>query len=498
MSIFGIGNSTAGNHYGHSAGDVRAVADGLFGADLGEIERSLATNGSVGVDGSALNGYDLDPLVRYITLDQENHTPKIQRMHTFGVNALATEFNRLIRRGRATGNFRHEGQFGTFDNSVVERIKRSQRFMGRGGAVTHALIKACENSLGDAKAFEMLQQLIEFLLIFERDIWWADNSLNPLAFDGIFAQLSSDPEFNINKAIKGDAGGRETYTGGGVLNLSDLRTIQSKPLRYGGNFTACYCVPEVKDRLASDQDSKSRWYAQDQNSAFAHGVIVDQITNNYRNGAVDLVWDLFLYNGGKYNPYPENPADATKFHPDAPAVLAVAPTGTVGAGGKLPVDTYYYGIAAVNEVGEGPIKIQSTGYTTTNANGQVTITTTHGPDVGRVRSYRLYRSTTASPSFADMRYVKEIAVPPGAVPGGTFNTLVDDGTIIPGSSRSVQMDERSVAMGALEKPVAEDLPMLDKTERFHINAIGDVLVYTEKHFHAYSNIGGSVEDPVYA
>ena len=105
-------------------------------------------------------------------------------------------------------------------------------------------------------------------------------------------------------------------------------------------------------------------------------MIVDQVVTDFGRRAIDLVWSLFLdFNRGKLYDVPLDPSNSDLFHPSVPDQLAAASfAGAASAGGYLPNDTYYYGIAPVGDIGEGAIRLLSTGYTADNTNGTVDLT----------------------------------------------------------------------------------------------------------------------------
>jgi len=462
----------------------------LFSLGEDEIIKALATDGVVGTDGSAMIGESLDPVVKRITLDPENYTPILRRFYTYDAKAVVEEFNRVNSHGRSGGSFRAQGQIGVQDAASYTRYTENVRFVGQTGAVTVELQNAAKAKFGDIKAIEAFYRLQKLLLDIDRDLLWGNSSLNPLSWRGLFQQSSSESQFNSNKATTSVAGSRQTYTGGGTLTASDIRNQASKPLGFNGRYTACYLSPQEIEVIGSSQDTNLRWYLEDQKSAIALGMTVEQIKTAF--GPIDLVWDIWLnYEGGRLNPNPEDPTDSTKFHTDAPSVLAVAPTGAAASGGYLPVDTYYYAIAPVNEVGEGPIKFLASGYTTDNTNGTVDITVTHNADTSDVKGYRIFRSTTNNTDYTKMRFVKEVAINTSAA----TQVLSDDGSIVPGSRRAFLINERSSAIGALQAPTMRDLPMIDNTHRFTVDAQLMVHLYANQHMFVFKNIGGSVEDP---
>lgn len=471
---------------------LNSMGGGLMpGFNPNDIVKSLATTGSAGTDGSALIGYDLSKLIRVLTLQPENHTPKLQRWETYNAKALSREYNVMTNRGRAKGSTRREGQLGVQDNATYSRNSQPIKFVGRTATVTYELQAAGASSFGDVKAMEVANQLAQMLMDIDRDIWHGNDTLNSLSWKGILQQMDSGSEYKTDLKTTGSAGSRTTITGGGSLDLAQIRQTTPKIIRQGGSFTALYCAPEDKEALGAEHDASSRWYKQDQNSSFAMGMLVDQISQSF-GGPIDVITDIWLGGiRGELFPEPLDPSDSDLFHADQPAQPATAPTGALAADGYLPVDEYFYGVAFKNEVGEGPIKIQSTGYTTTNSNGKVNITVTMPSDVSDIKSIVLYRSTTGG-AYTNFRRVSETARTAGA---SATQVIADDGSVVPGSREAVLLDERMVDLGSLANPQAVELARIDLTHRVGLFAMLNTILYGPKFIHRYHNVGGSVTDP---
>ena len=463
----------------------------LYGMDEADIAKALATNGTIGTDGSSLIGESLDPVVKVITIQQENFCPMLRRNYTFGAKAITEEFTRMTSLGVSGGSSRSGGSLGIEDSIQMERVTATVKFLGQTGVVTREMARAGEAKFGDVKALQAFGRLNKLMLDLERDLIWGNDSLNALSIQGLLQLMSSSSTYNINKAVTGTAGSRTTYTAGGTMGSADVRSNAELFLPTGGIPTVLYAAPADKYSISAEQDSGSRWYKSDVGSAVAVGMRVDQIETEV--GPVDVVWDYWLKNyRGTLLATPNNPATASLFHSSAPAILAVAPTGAASAGGHLPNDVYYYGVALVNEAGEGPIKLQSSGYTADNTNGTVDVTVTLPASVADIKSIRLYRSTTNGTDYSKMRLVKEDALT--GVGGGT-QVVSDDGAIIPGSRTSVMMNENMSALGFLEPPNMRDLADIDNTHRFTISAMSVLMLYNNQNVLRWHNIGGSVTDP---
>jgi hypothetical protein len=485
-------NAYAKSKYGMSPDEV--VMSDLYGLTEEDVVKALSTSGSVpgGTDGSSLIGESLDPVVKVITLDAGNFAPLLRRVYTYEAKAIAEQFTQLNSLGISGGSFREEGDLGVQDSIQLSRVSKNVRFLGQTGAVTRAMHRAGMPKFGDVKALQAVGRLNKLLLDFERDVFWGNTDLNALSFEGLFQQMDSGSDYNIDKATTGTAGSRTTITAGGSLGLADLRGRADKFLTTGGIPTVAYLAPEDKYSISAEQDQNVRWYRQDVESRIAAGMIVDQLHTDFGEW-IDLIWDIWLRNPrGKLFPEPEDPTDATKFHPEAPAIPGTAPTGVAAAGGHLPNDVYYYGVSFVNEAGEGPIKLQSSGYTADNTNGTINVTVTMPASIADIKSIRLYRSTTNGTDYSKMRLVSESQRTAAAL---ATQVIADDGSIIPGSRTALMANDYAKAIGLLEGPNMRDLADIDNTHRFTISAMAVVQVYNSKNLMRWYNLGGSVIDP---
>ena len=200
---------------------------------------------------------------------------------------------------------------------------------------------------------------------------------------------------------------------------------------------------------------------------------------------------LFLdYNRGKLSDVPNDPSNADLFHESAaPQLASGAFAGAAASGGYLPNDTYYYGIAAVSDVGEGPIRLLSTGYTADNTNGSVDLTITL-PEISATSNRGGSTAKTINgTSYANMRFVKEVALDDSAA----TQVITDDGSILPSSREAALINERWLPW-LLQPLSAWDLPYTDSTHRVAVE--GELVVQNApEHCHRFINIGGTAATP---
>lgn len=483
-NILGLGGSVVGS----SRADV-LQQQGLTDED---ITKALGIDSSFS-SATPVIGESLDPVVQAIVLT-EDFLPLWKRLYGYDAKAHIEEFALLTSLGLAKFSNRAEADLGAEDSSTYARETETIRYYGQVGRVTRTAQRASQAKFGDLKARELFLRLRQQLLHIERDIVWSNSTLNTTSIRGL---LQRCPAANItNQSNTGTAGTRTTYTGGGTLTIGNTRSKMDLGLPYGRVHSALICSPQEKITLSGEETGRIRWFKEGNKSRIAAGMTVDQIANPFSAADTDVVWNVHMtQERGELSAVPRNPATAALFHASAPAVLATAPTGAAAAGGNLPNDTYYYGVAACNNVDEGPIVLQTTGYVADNTNGTITLTITNpaATPFADINSYRVYRSTTSGASYATFRLVAEIAK--AGVAAGTF-TWSDTGALVPGSRRALLVDETATSLPKLLAPSARDLADIDNTHRFSVDGELALQLYDQGlTLHQWSNIGGSVADP---
>jgi hypothetical protein len=471
---------------------------GIFGLTEDDMMKALATNGTVGTNASAMIGESLDPLVKRITLDPENHCILLQRLEAYKAKAISEQSNRITSLGLAEYSRRQEGKLGPQDAATYQRRSKVVRFGGQVAAVTTTMARAAEAKFDDFKQMEIANRVHATLLHTEKQLYWGDTRINELDWEGFGQQIEvdagTDADFQTDLAVEGSAGSRTTKISGGTLTASQLRAQARNALKRGGVPTMALISSKDKELLGVAEDGSIRYLNRDQKSPIAKGMIVDQVVLDFgARRAIDLVWSLFLdYNRGKLSDVPANPSDATKFHElAAPQLASGAFAGAAAAGGHLPNDTYYYGIAAVSDVGEGPIRLLSTGYTADNTNGTIDLTITLPGDLSQIKSWRIYRSTVNGTDYTKMRFLKEVALDDS----GATQVISDDGAVLPSSREAALLNERMTSLGFLQPMSAWDLPYTDSTHRVAIECELVVQNYAPEHCHRFINIGGTAATP---
>lgn len=461
-----------------------------------EILRQLEIGSVTGVgsDGSAAIGESLDTLVKSVTKDPDTFANLFQRTYNYTAKAINEEFIKLKKLGRGMGSFRQQTKLGRQDASQIERLFNTVKFLGQVGGVGLEYADASRATMGDMKAFEIVSRLKDLILNINRDMIWADDQTNPLAWKGLFQQSLTDSEHLTDLVVTGTAGTRTTYVSGGVVSPTLFAETHARMIKFGARQTAVLLSPLDKHILSDANQNKTRYYIDTkQESRIADRVITDILNTDF--GPLELVWEFYLMElFGREAPFPLDPSKPNEVHPDAPAVLATVPTGVASPGGFLPPAQFFYAVVPNSEVSEG-LPVFTAGVTTNNTDGTNTLTITNpsnAEEFAKVKSYRVFRSTRPGNNFSNFEILGEVAKTGTA--GGTM-AFVDDGSIIPGSRKAMQMNEMQHAIGMLRPPTMRDLPMSENVDLFTIDCHAVVQNYAVEQTHTFRNIGGQAIQP---
>lgn len=478
--IMGLANNAA-------AFSQNDLLEQMFGEGVASLSKALplTTNGVGGVSGASLIGEDLSNVLKWIVQKPGDFAPFMKRWWFFQALSLLAEETIVSRLSRGSNSTRTETGLGPTDAPVIERIQTPVKFRGKTFSVSHAMQLIGSRIYGDVKALVSYSLLMAMIMEGERDFLWGDTALDPLNIDGLFKQNLTDADHLVDLSTKSVSGTRPIITGGGALNLEHIINKMPVALGAGGIHTAMALSPFEKVSLGINENTKERWIGE---SAVVPGLSVEQITQHFGDKPLDLVWHkALMYERGRENLIPIDPADPY-LHPSRAKKDHSAPVVTPQAGGYMKDDTYYYGIAAVNNLGgEGEIVMQSAGVIIDPTNGQAELVWNHGTDP-TVKSYRIFRSTINGTDRNKMVFLTEVPKS-----GATSQTWVDEGILVPGSRKAVMMNEAFVSVPQLEAPKTVDMARNDFSDVQALNwSLGLRLSDKGRSQVQFSNIGGSV------
>ncbi|URJ36602.1 hypothetical protein MF625_001021 [Paenibacillus polymyxa] len=462
--------------------DFNSMQDG-FGQvtqkELEELNKAMGTgtpgeaygNGSFG-DMSPIRPQSLERTLRIVTAKQE-HLSLWRRIEKKGAGSTVEEFNVLDSYGSDGDPFIVEGGRPQEQNSNYVRQTGLVKFAGTTRGVTLPAQLVNTVGIGDAVAQETQNGTMWLLQQIEKNLFFGDSSKNPLAFDGILAQ--------VLRHVKGKS-----------FETQHIIDMRGKPLteeiledaattindNYGGALLELYLTNQVhKDFSKLFIGPAGRQRIVDIGSNVRMGQPVRGYAANSAN--IDFISDKFLKPEGA--PKKVNQKNAPSAPSKATAVVKEDTSSRLEAG------TYFYFVSSKGSAGESaPVATASVAVT---AGQKVEITiprVLHDDPKLAAKSYKVYRGYYSDPQRAE--FMTEF-VDSGA---GDNQVLVDNGDDIPGTEYCFLIDndaDEVLTFKKLADLMRVPLGLVDTTSKFMILLFGMLQVYNPRRIVVFKNVG---------
>lgn len=444
---------------------------------LGTGTGGEAYGGDSYADMSALRPQSLEPTLRIVTA-REQH---FKLWNTIGKGTAfntVEEFNVLDSYGGDYSPFYVEGGLPSETDSNYIRRSELVKFMGTTRVITNPAL-AVRTVPSDVLALETRNGILWLLQKVEQALFFADESIDPLAFNGIYAQvrnfLQGKPE--IRQHII-DMRGQPLDE----AILEDAATVIAD--NYGNSNLQLYLTRQVHKDLSKiliGSEGRQRVLmlpGNNQSNSVWMGQPVRGYAANY--ATIEFMDDVFL----KQKVKPLSKAD--KGAPASPTAAASDPVVAVADDTSLmEAGDYYYFVSARNSQGESePAAI---GDSVTVAEGQrVDITINRVVSDPVATSYKVYRSKT--PNAEDAQFLFEVK-DAGA---GTTQTISDYNFDMPDTDMAFLIDndpENVLRFKQLLPMMREPLAKISDAERFMIRLYGMLQVYNPRRIVIFKNIG---------
>lgn len=470
--------------YGSGAGEMSA-------SDLEHLKKALSagqitgreTEGLSTASGAPLKVESLENTLKILTFKEQDiqmwkAIPKLPAYNT------VEEYNELTEYGTEDSGFNLEGELPEEDDSIYTRRSQLVKFMGETRKVTHPM-QLVTTMIGNALEQEAKNGTMSLLRKANRALAFADSSIVPQEFNGLFAQHKNHFG-NSTKWIKSDY----------VIDL------KGKQLNEGAIESACLAI--IQGHGAPDKLMAPPTVLSDLASQFHESKLIQPGIGNIdskigqRNktfisqfGDIELGYDKFLAQVPKSQDWAPK---STEGKPAAPASFTVTnvatPTDTVFTFAASEVGDYIYGVTAVNRKGESPMKM-----------GDATVTTTEGSVVSlaitpsvSATGYKIYRSKKNDVGAEAKLYpiysisAEELT---NGHDGGSANVSYDRNKFIAGTEKAflLQADVEVYSFKQLAPLMKMDLARLDPSTRFMLLLYGTPILYAPKKFVTFINIG---------
>ncbi len=462
--------------------DLQSLPDG-FGqmtqGALEELQKAMGT-GTPGAaygeglygDMSAIRPQSLETTLRVVTAKEE-HLALWRRIGKKGANSTVEEFNVLDSYGGDGDPFIMEGGRPQERNSNYVRQTALVKFMGVTRGVTMPTQFAQTVGVSDAIAAETKNGTMWLLQQAEKNLFFGDSGKNPLAFDGILAQ--------VKRFVKG-----KSFEGEHIIDmrgqplteaiLEDAATIISD--NYGSRLLEMYMTNQIaKDFSKLFTGPMGRQRIVDIGSEVRMGQPVRGYAAS--NANIDFYPDRFLKPEG---------APKELSQTGAPAIPASATAEVVNdATSRLDAGTYTYFVSAKGAKGESATVATAATATTSKQKVNITIPrVVNGDPSLSATSYKVYRGVSSDPAKA--QFLTEVT----DAGSGTTQVLVDNGDNIPGCEYVFLIDndpEEVLSFKKLADLMRVPLGLMDTTNRFMILLFGMLQIYNPRRIVVFKNVG---------
>lgn len=442
---------------------VKAMGTGTPGAAYGE--------GLYG-DMSAIRPQSLESTLRVVTAKEE-HLSFWRSIGKKTANSTVEEFNVMDSYGNDGDPFIVEGGRPIERNSNYLRQTALVKFMGvtRGVTMPGQLVQTV--GVGDAVAAEARSGTMWLLQQVEKNLFFGDSSKNPLAFDGLLSQVKNFVKGKsyasqhiidmrgqpLSEAILEDAATIISDNWGGA-NLDLFLTNQAHK-----DFSKLFIGPNGRQRVID----------------IGSNVLMGQPVRGYAANAANILFksDKFLKPDG---------APKVLSQKDSPAIPSSATVSSAAdSNSKLEAGTYFYFVSSKGPAGESSAKVTDSIAVPSGQKVSIVIPRVLNDDSKlAATSYKVYRGYSSDPAQA--KFMVEVA----DAGTGVNQTLVDDGSNIPGCEYAFLIDndaEDVLAFKKLADLMRVPLGLVDTTSRFMILMFGMLQVYNPRRIVVFKNVG---------
>lgn len=442
--------------------------------ELEELNKALGTgqDGAAYGDGayadmSALRPQSLEPTLKVVTAEEE-HIKFWKALGKKQAFNTVEEFNVLDSYGGNSSPFFVEGGLPNEEDSNYIRQAQMVKFLGTTRVITHPATLV-RNTVGDIVARETRNGTLWLLQQLERALYFADSSVDPLAFDGLYAQ--------VRNFVQG-----KSYENQHIIDMKgqplDENTLEDIATIIADNYGSANLQLHMTNQV--HKDLSKILYARQRITSLGSDQMLGAPARGYaaNTANIQFVNNIFLKPPGAPRDVSDKGAPAQPTGGSTP--LAVV----ADAGSQMEAGTYYYFVSAKNSQGEStPVAL---GSIAVSAGDRVDITINRVTSDPAARSYRVYRGTSSDPRQAHFCFeVKDAGT-------GAEQVISDRNLDRPNTDMAflIDMDAENVLCFKQLAPLMKlPLARISASERFMILLYGMLQVYNPRRIVVLKNIG---------
>lgn len=405
--------------------------------------------------GPALQIQSLEATLRVVTYTLQNikfwkMIPKLPAFST------AEEYNLLREYGSEAGIFTNEGELAQLQDSLYERNVVVIKFLATQREISHPMLMV-RPAHGNVVGLEAQNGAVWLLEQLERNLFFGNSAIIPQSFDGLDAQLFSDPAFFPSQVI--DLRGRQPTE-------DDLEEGANRIVERYGVPTDLFMMPRTLSAIGRQFYPRERIPLPLQTNGIV-GLSVQGFESSA--GVIRFQPDVFIRPGRRHGVLTPPTSATSPFAPAPPSALTnSAPAGTTSLFDAASAGAYSYFATALNRFGESaPLQIAAP---VTYAAGQSsTLSIVAGS--ANTTGFRLYRTQLGSTSITTAQLIREIPI---------HGQYVDDNFLLPGHGRGymVQGNVNNMAFKMLAPMLKIPLATIAASIRWMQVMYGAMVVYS--------------------
>lgn len=451
-----------------------------FSAQLEQLQKALGTGtegdayGTHAGDMSALRPQSLEQTLKVVTARDKHMKfwPTIGKKQAYNT---VEEFNVLDSYGGDSSPFFMEGGLPSEEDSHWIRQAEKVKFLGTTRSITHPA-QLVRNVAGDATAMQAEAGTQWILQNLERALYFADETVDPMAFNGLYAQVRNfckGKDFENQHII--DLKGKPLDEN----ILEDIATIIAD--NYGNPHLELHMTNQVNKDL-------SKLVYQRQRTGFGTDTTLGSPVKSYEANTGTIAFTNNVFLKPRTGTIQKRYGKLQKGSPDRPTVTGIAqPLQAVAdATSKMEATTEHYFISARNGYGES--YAEHIGSVAVADGQRVDITFNRVVSADRpATSYLIYRGFTSNVN--DAVYAFEVRDDETV---GLQQTISDRNFDRPGTDTAFLLDNdpTEVLCFKLLAPLMRlPLARISAAERFMILLYGMMQVYNPRRVVVIKNIG---------
>ena len=454
--------------------------------EAGSITGNQSMNTQVPGQGAALKVESLENNLKVLTFREQDIRlwKRIPKMSAF---STVEEYNQLESYGIERGGFNLEGELPNNEDSTYVRRSQLVKFLGVTKSVTHPMQLVNVAGIASAIQQEIKNGTMWILRKVDRALAFADATVIPQEFNGLYAQQQRADVFGSLDAWQDSTVVIDLR--GFILTQDKIEQGAEAILEEFGMANLLFAPPAVLSDFAKDFYAKQRVMLGTMgDTQFVAGAAPKSVSTT--TGEIELQHDIFLRkaaprvigSGSTHPGAPNNPTTTS---------VTVSTTPTNSRFAAADAGDYRYAVAAINRNGESGL-VAIGGATTLATEDAADLAFTDGGGANPATGYVIYRSKKNDASgIVYPIFSVSVGEKASGYDGAAATQVRDLNRFLPDTDSAfmIQNDTDVYSFKQLAPLMKMDLAVLSPAYRFMVLLYGTPILYAPKKMVRFINIG---------